>query len=177
MWYSFQFELKFDFSNIIKGSFFLYLQNFFYIFKIFLNSQNTLWLFKKLTDTTPLKITSGGWLPEVKIYDFRKSKNIWLSKIKIYDFRKSKYITESWLLEVKIYHRKLIFGSQSISLEVDFRKSKYITGNRLSEVKMYHQKSTLGSQNVSSEVKNYFRSWLPGSQKTLPEVDFQKSKN
>ena len=82
----------------------------------FLNSQKTLWPFKKTRKHhTPKIMSTYG------------SQNIWLS-------------------EVKIYHQKSIFGRQNISLEVDFRKSKYITRSRLPKIKNHHRKSTSGSQ-------------------------------
>jgi len=82
-----------------QGSFFLHLQNFFYTSKLSLNFPKTLWP----ADTTPPKLCR---LPEIKIYDFRKSK----------------YITESRFSEVKIYHWKSTSKSQNISPEVDFQK-------------------------------------------------------
>ena len=104
-----------------KGSFFLHLQSF------LLNLQNffkfpkkPLWLFKEIHEHHTPKITFGCRLPEVKIYDFRKSK----------------YIAGSRFLELKIYHRKSTFESQNISPEVDFQKSKCITESQLPEVKM-----------------------------------------
>jgi len=68
------------------------------------------------------KNTFGCRLPEVKIYDFRKSKIITESRLS-----KVKIITESRLLEVKNHHRKSTSGNQKSSPEVDFRKSTKIT--------------------------------------------------
>ena len=74
------------------GSFFLHLQNFFYTSKFFLNSQNTLWPFKKIRRHYTSKIMSTFG-----------SQNIWLP-------------------EVKIYHRKSTSESQNVLPEVDFQK-------------------------------------------------------
>jgi len=155
-----------------KGSFFLYLQNFFYTSKIFLNSQKILWPFKETRGhhTPKIMSTSGSqniWLPKVKIYHWKltfESPNISPEV----DFWKSKCITGSWLPKVKMYHRKLTSRSQKVSPKVNFRKSKYITRSRLSEVKIYHGKWTFGSQNVSTEVN--FRKSKNITKSRLPEV-------
>ena len=109
------------------GSFLLHLQNFFYISKLSFNSQKFFWPFNKLRSHHTPKLCR---LPEVKIYDFQKSK----------------YINGSQLPKIKNHHRKSTSGSQKSSPEVDFRKSKIITGNRLPKVKNHHRKSTSGSQ-------------------------------
>ena len=89
----------------------------------FLNFQNILWPFKETHGHHTPKNTFGCRLPEVKIYDFRKSK----------------YITGCQLPEVKIYHRKSTSENQNISPEVNFWKSKIITGSRLPEIKKHYE--------------------------------------
>jgi len=99
------------------GSFFLHLQNFFYTSKLFLNSQKTLWPFKKIHRYHTSKIMSTF-----------ESQNIWLPKVKIYH-RKSIFESQKWLPEVKMYHRKStsriqkIFDFQEVKEKFsDFRK-------------------------------------------------------
>jgi len=91
---------------VLKGYFFLYLQNFFYTSKLFLNFQKILWPIKKIRRHHTLKIMSTSG-----------SQNIWLPEVKIYNFRKSKYITGSRFSEIKNTSE-----SQNVSPEVDFRK-------------------------------------------------------
>jgi len=114
----------------VFGSFFLHFQTFLLHLQNFLNFQNILW---------PFKETHGYHIPK-NIFECR------FPEVKIYDFQKSKYITGSRLSKIKIYHRNLTSENQNISPEIDFRKSKYITGNRLSKIKNHYQKSTSENQ-------------------------------
>ena len=83
------------------GSFFLHLQAFFCTSKIFLNSQNILWLFKEIHGHHTPKNTS-------------ESQNIWLSEVKIYH-QKSTFRSQNISPEVD-------FQKSKNFTEVDFRK-------------------------------------------------------
>ena len=110
-----------------KGSFFLYLQNFFYTSKLFLNSQKILWPFNKTCRHHTPKIMSTSGNQNISWKSISKSQNISPEV----DFQKSKCITGSQLPKVKNHHRKSTSESQIIFPKVDFRKSKKFFGSWL----------------------------------------------
>ena len=113
-------------DKAILGSFFLYLQNFFYTSKLSLNFQKSLWPFKETRRHHTPKIMSFG------------NQNIWLPELKIYQ-RKSTSGSQnvSPNSKVKDYHWKSTSESKKIFPKINFWKLKDIPGSRLLEVKKH----------------------------------------